>query len=86
MAYAFNQPLSSLDTSSVKDMKYMFQVRSAACPPGSDPPQLAPSLHTACAAATLPTPSHLPPAPHADPLSHALALPLGSTRGRSTSR
>ena len=38
-ASAFNQPLS-FDTSSVTDMGFMFQVRSARAPLASDPPQL----------------------------------------------
>ena len=38
-ASAFNQPLS-FDTSSVTDMGFMFQVRSARAPLASDTPQL----------------------------------------------
>jgi surface protein len=71
----FNADISSWDTSSVTTMTFMFRVRSARAPPGSDPPQLAPSLHAACATAT--PPHALPPAPgpacrpppHAPPLA-----------------
>ena len=59
-AYAFNQPLS-LDTSSVTDMSYMFQVRSARAPP-APVSSLDLPLHAACAAAApRPPPASRPP-------------------------
>ena len=85
-AAAFNQSLS-LDTSNVTTMVFMFSVRSARAPLCQQPPQLAPSLHAACAAATAPPrPPDSPPAPHAAPSLHALPLPLGRARMCSTSR
>ena len=64
-AAAFNQSLN-FDTSSVKDMSVMFGVRSTRAPLASDPLQLAPSLHAACAARHAPpSPPSLPPTPHA---------------------
>jgi hypothetical protein len=79
-ASAFNQPLS-WDTSSVTDMNYMFQVRSARAP-ASRLHSWVLCLHPACAAAA-PTPSRLPAR-----LRRSFMLPfrLGSNRMRSTSR
>ena len=81
----FNADISSWDTSSVTSMAAMFGVRSARAPLASDPPQLAPSLHAACAAAAAPTPSRLP-GPVPPLLPTPLPFPLGRARGRSTSR
>ena len=81
---AFNQPLS-FDTSSVTTMSGMFYVRFPRVPPASDPPQLAPSLHAACAAAAVPTPSH-PCGSACRPLFPCSRFPLGRIRRRSTSR
>ena len=88
---AFNQPLS-FDTSSVTSMRVMFYVRSARAPPGQRP-SAAGSLpaHWACTAATPPAnPSRqrhsaCTLAPPAAPSLHALPLPLGRARRRSTS-
>ena len=54
MVSAFNQPLS-LDTSSVTDMGYMFDVRSARALPSAS--TVGAFQHAACAAAAAPTPS-----------------------------
>eukprot|EP00964_Phaeocystis_antarctica_P070295 scaffold42784_cov32-Phaeocystis_antarctica.AAC.1 len=66
-ASAFNQPLS-FDTSSVREMYYMFSVRSSPCP---DAPNLqsSPPLHAASTAVTrhLPPPGTLHLAPHRIP-------------------
>jgi len=80
-ASAFNQPLS-WDTSSVTDMRYMFQVRFARAPASSLHSWVL-CLHAACAAAA-PTPSRL----HArlSPLFLCFPFRLGSKRRRSTSR
>ena len=76
---AFNQPLS-FNTSSVRDMQYMFSVRAASAHATRSPvgPMLRVTKATALNALPSPGPPHQP---HAMP-----AFGLGSTRMRSTSR
>ena len=80
--YSFNADISSWDTSGVKTMRHMFQVRSARAPASSLRTWVL-CLHAACAAAA-PTPSRV----HArlSPLFLCFPFRLGRERRRSTSR
>ena len=83
----FNADISGWDTSSVTDMIYMFRVRSARAPPW--PATLCSWLPPCTLLAPPPrppTPSRLPPAPHAAPSLHTLPLPLDRARRHSISR
>eukprot|EP00964_Phaeocystis_antarctica_P041860 scaffold23969_cov67-Phaeocystis_antarctica.AAC.1 len=70
-AAAFNQPLS-FDTSSVRDMNYIFYVRSSRSPAPSL--QTSPRLHAACTAIA----RRLPPPPGPQLSPHRVCPPFYS--------